>query len=198
MIADKNRAFWIGASDTSFVVGNWETATFKKWWLEKLGLRSNTIETKPMKCGNAYEGKILNVICCEKDKQLLFPELSLRINYDGTIAQTHIYEVKTHKEEKVFKVSKAYWRQAQVEMFGFYLNYGEIPKMKIVSYGLSEREYANYFSDIDPNKIKLHDIEYDSDFINGIYLPRLKIIHDCIINEKMPIKEMNKWIAQEK
>lgn len=196
MIADKDRAFWIGASDTSYVVGNWKTATFKKWWLEKLGLRKNEINTKAMKCGNAFEHKILDCIGCEKDKQLLFPELALRVNYDGTITPTNIYEVKTHKEEKGFKVSKAYWRQAQVEMFGFSLKYGKVPELNIVSYGLSEREYKNYFAEIEPEKIKFHKVEYDSEFIEKTYIPRLNIIHKCILDGVMPNEEYIKQTSK--
>ena len=40
MIADQDRSGWFGASDTSYVMGNWHTKTFKDWWLKKMGLNT--------------------------------------------------------------------------------------------------------------------------------------------------------------
>ena len=37
MIHNHDRSGWFGASDTSTIMGNWATETFRKWWLEKLG-----------------------------------------------------------------------------------------------------------------------------------------------------------------
>lgn len=186
MIHNKDRAFWIGASDTSYVVGNWETMSFKKWWLEKMGLRRNTLQTKAMKCGNAFEHLILDVIGCEKDKQICFPEIALRINYDGTVGTSNIYEIKTHKTEKTFKITANYWRQAQVELYGFKRKYGVIPNLQIVSYPLSDREYANYFVEIDPKRLTFHDIEYDEKFIEEQYVPRLKSLYEALKKGTMP------------
>ena len=42
------------------VVGNWNTKTFEKWWLEKLGLYKNNLSNEAMKAGNNYEHKILD------------------------------------------------------------------------------------------------------------------------------------------
>jgi hypothetical protein len=180
MIANKDRSGWFGASDTSYIVGNWETATFKKWWLEKLGLRQNSISTKAMKCGNAFEHKILDIIDCRKDHQIIIPELLLRVNYDGDNDAT-IYEVKTFKAEKTFKVTKAYWRQAQVEMFAMGTS-----ELYIVAYPLGAEEYRNYFMPVDKGKIQYHKIEYDSDFIEHEYLPKLKFLTACLKARKMP------------
>lgn len=185
MIADKDRSWWIGASDSSMVVGNWKTATFKKWWLEKLALRKNDINTKAMKCGNAYEGKILDAIGCDKDRQLLMPDLSLRVNLDGN-TEDKIYEVKTHKAEKEFKVSKNYWRQAQVEMFAFKEVAGVFPELFIVAYPLGEKEYLNYFTEIDISKAQFIKVEYDEDFILNEYLPKLMHLKVCMERGAMP------------
>lgn len=180
MIADKSRAFWIGASDTNYVVGNWQTDSFKKWWLQKLDLHESNFTNKAMKCGNAFEHKILDCIGCRKDHQILIPELHLRVNYDGDREGT-IYEVKTHKAEKAFKVSKAYWRQAQVEMFTM-----NTKTLYIVSYALTEQEYLNYFAPIEVERIKYHQVEYDEDFINNEYLPKLKKLGECLERGEMP------------
>lgn len=179
----EGRAYWIGASDTSYVVGNWNTASFKKWWMEKLDLRKSTLQTKAMKCGNAFEHKILEAIpeVTEMDKQIIHEELGLRVNLDGNSIDT-IYEVKTHT--KPFKVSKAYWRQAQVEMFAF-----GTEKLYIVSYQLTEEDYKNYFRPIDSDRLKLHKVEYDKDFIENEYLPKLKILKECMDKGVMPNAE---------
>ena len=51
MIHNHDRSGWFGASDTSTIMGNWETETFRKWWLEKLGLRENRFHTPAMSIG---------------------------------------------------------------------------------------------------------------------------------------------------
>lgn len=170
MIGSKDRSGWFGASDTSFVVGNWETKTFRNWWFEKLGIHENNLSTKAMKCGTAFEHRILDCFKqgCRKDHQILMPEIKLRVNYDGDDGKT-IYEVKTFKEEKEFKVSKAYWRQAQVEMYAFGTR-----ELYILAYPLGEQEYKNYFTPIEYNKIQQHKVEYDNSFIEYEYLPKLK------------------------
>ena len=82
------------------VVGNWNTKTFEKWWLEKLGLNKNNLSTEAMKAGNNYEHKILDALEIkelEKDKQIIIDRL--RVNLDGN-TNTCIYEVKTHNINK--------------------------------------------------------------------------------------------------
>ena len=177
MIQDQDRSYYIGCSDTSIVVGNWNTKTFDKWWLEKLGLHKNTIKTDAMLAGTNYEHKILEaleIINLEMDKQIIIEELRLRANLDGN-TDTCIYEVKTHNINKEFKVSKQYWRQAQVEMFA-----SQIHKLKIVSYGLEDKDYRNYFNKIDKSRINLTEIKFDNNFIENEYLPRLKILAECL------------------
>ncbi len=181
MIQSQDRSNYIGASDTSFVVGNWKTKTFEKWWLEKIGLNKNNISTEAMKAGNNYEHKILDALGIEdleKDKQIILDRL--RVNLDGN-TKTCIYEVKTHKEEKEFKVSKQYWRQAQVEMYA-----SGIHKLYIVAYGLVEKDYLNYFNEIDKNRLELIPVEYDKKFINKEYLPRLEILTKCLKEGMFP------------
>lgn len=157
------------------VVGNWKTKTFEKWLLEKLGLNKNNFSTEATKAGNNYEHKILdalNIEDLEKDKQIIIDRL--RVNLDGN-TNTCIYEVKTHKLEKIFKVSKQYWRQAQVEMYA-----SGIHKLYIVAYGLQEKDYNNYFNEIDKNRLELINVDYDKDFIENEYLPKLKILTECL------------------
>lgn len=175
MIISQDRSYYIGASDTSFVVGNWSTRSFENWWLEKLGLNKNIFSSEATKAGNNYEHKVLdclNIKGLEKDKQII--KSRLRVNLDGN-TETCIYEVKTHSIEKDFKVSKQYWRQAQVEMYA-----SKIYRLFIVAYGLKENDYTNYFNNVDTERIELIPIEYDEKFINNEYLPKLELLTECL------------------
>lgn len=184
MIQSQDRSYYIGASDTSMVVGNWATKTFEKWWLEKLGFNKNDIKTEAMQTGTNYEHKILDALeidGLEKDKQIIIDRL--RVNLDGN-TDTCIYEVKTHNIEKEFKVSKQYWRQAQVEMFA-----SNIHKLYIVAYGLQEDDYKNFFNTIDKDRIKLLQVDYDEKFITEEYIPKLEILTRCLKEGVFPCKQ---------
>lgn len=180
MITNKDRSGWFGASDTAMIMGNTQTATFKKWWLEKTGLRTSTLSTKAMKVGTEYEHKILETIPNVKmDRQILIPELHLRVNLDGEDENT-IYEVKTHMIDKPFKVPKNYREQVLVQMFGT-----GIKTAYIASYGLTDGDYKNYFNEIDAERIQYHKIDYDEEFISK-YLERLKYLCECLEKGVMP------------
>lgn len=184
MIQSQDRSEYIGASDTSMVVGNWKTKTFEKWWLEKIGIYKNNLSTEAIKAGNNYEHKILDSLeidSLNKDKQIIIGRL--RVNLDGN-TDTCIYEVKTHSVEKEFKVSKQYWRQAQVEMYA-----SGIRKLFIVAYGLTSKDYINYFNKIDKSRIETIEIKYDESFINEEYLPRLMYLSKCLEERKFPKEE---------
>ena len=166
------------------VVGNWATKTFEKWWLEKLGFNKNDIKTEAMQAGTNYEHKILDALeidGLEKDKQIIIDRL--RVNLDGN-TDTCIFEVKTHNIEKEFKVSKQYWRQAQVEMFA-----SNIHKLYIVVYSLQENDYKNYFNKIDKERIKLLQVDYDEKFITEEYIPKLEILTRCLKEGVFPCKQ---------
>ena len=183
MIQSNDRRGWIGASDSSMVVGNWKTESFRKWWQQKLGLDGGIrFDTKFTLAGTHYEHAILDTIpSVIKDKQIILPELSLRVNYDGIIEGDTIVikEVKTHKEEKEFKVSKLYWRQAQVEIFAAEKFYGRPVRLDIVSYPMTEKHYRNYFLPIDKELIRETPVERDPAFI-GEYLPKLEYLKHCM------------------
>lgn len=179
MIASQDRSGWIGASDTNMVVGNWETASFRKWWLVKLGLAESNFRNREMLAGKFYEHRILEYLGIKKmDRQIKFRSLRLRVNLDGE-SRSMIHEVKTHKDE-VFKVSKRYWQQCQVEAFA-----AEKP-VEIVAYRLTEEDYGNYFNEIDPDRISRHFIQYDKEWIENVYLPRLKHLAYCLKKRRFP------------
>lgn len=179
MIRSKSRKGWIGASDTAMVMGNWNTDTFRKWWLVKLGLATNEFKSRQMAAGTAYEHKILHAVGITKtDRQIRCRRLRLRVNLDGETRE-EISEVKTHGKP-VFKISKAYWQQSQVEMFA------ARKKLRIVAYRMTEAEYANFFLPIDLDRVTLHTIEFDVAWIEDAYLPRLIYLAYCFRKGKMP------------
>ena len=186
MIHNKSRAGWFGASDTARIMGNWDTLTFRLWWLEKLGIRTNHIKTDAMQAGTAYEHKILSAIGVKKmDRQIKLRVLRLRVNLDGEDRET-ITEVKTHKGD--FKVSKAYWQQCQVEMFA------TRKQCRIVSYQLTDAEYENFFLPSDEGRIATWPIDRDNEFLRCEYLPRLAYLAGCLRRRETPTKEgFSEW-----
>lgn len=187
MISSQDRSYYIGASDTSYVVGNWKTKSFENWWLEKLGFYKNEIKTDAMQAGNNYEHKILDALeiqGLEKDKQIVIDRL--RVNLDGN-TDNCIYEVKTYNSAKEFKVSKQYWRQAQVEMYASCIH-----KLYIVAYALKENDYKNYFNKIEKERMQLIEIEYDEKFVTEEYLPNLEILTRCLKKGEFPCKQQEK------
>lgn len=200
MISSKSRAFYIGASDTSFVVGNWKTDTFKKWWQEKIGIDyAPKWSSRYTMAGTYYEHMILDAIGdVVKDMQILLPELRLRVNYDGIVEGDviHIHEVKTYTDGKIFKVSKAYWRQAQVEMYAAMKKYNKPVKLTIEAYPMTEEHYRNYFLQVDRNLIKSFPVNYNQIFIDDEYLPKLNYLKRCIDRGAFPEeKDYEKYIA---
>ena len=190
MITNQNRSYWIGASDTQFVMGNWNTETFKNWWLVKLGIHTNDFKSWVMDCGNIMEIPIIRFIENQENKKIKigrFPKynlfLRLRCNYDG-LRKEEVIEIKT--TGKGFKsIPKNYWQQCQVLMYR--------AKKKVCAlyeYLMQEVDYLNpYFPEIDKTRLKRHVIEYDSQFINEEYLPRLRYLATCLRAKKFPTVE---------
>lgn len=175
MIKSHDRSFYIGASDTSYVIGNWNTKSFDKWYGTKLGIYSQDFTNKYMMAGNAFEHKILESLKIPgliMDNQII--KGRLRVNLDGNTLDT-IYEVKTYKNENGFNVSKAYKNQAMVEMYAY-----DIRRLYIVAYGLTEKDYINYYRDIDMIRVSKHRIQYDESFIQSIYLPKYHYLCECL------------------
>ena len=190
MIRSRDRSGWFGASDTSHVVGDWGTATFRCWWMEKLGISYKPkFQNKYTLAGTYYEHAILDTVpSCEKDRQICIPELGLRVNYDG-MAGKSIKEVKTYKEGNGFRVTKAYWRQAQAEMFA-----AGSRDLEILAYPFTEEHYKNYFIPVDKDKVRHFPVEYDGEFVECEWLPRLAYLKHCLDAGAWPGKEdFERW-----
>ena len=181
MISSKDRSGYFGASDVSFIAGNWKTKTWLAWWMTKLGINRNNIETVYMNAGTHWEHRLLEHIGCpEMDKQIIIEDLRLRVNLDGNDEDT-IYEVKTYIHEKGYKVPKKHKEQVWVQMY-----ISGIRKAYILSYGLVEKDYRNYFGEIDEGRLELHPIEYDEAWIEKVFLPRLIRLRDCMVMGIIP------------
>lgn len=187
MIASQDRSGYFGASDVSFIVGNWKTKTFEKWWMQKLGINRDHFDNRYTLAGTHYEHRVLESlgIPMELDKQIIIEELKLRVNLDGN-DNTTIYECKTYKFDNGFKMPRKYIEQVQVQMFASGLR-----KAKIIVYGLLEGDYSNYFNPIDAGRRKEYVIEHDEKWINTVFLPRLKYLAQCLIEGSFPSE--NQW-----
>lgn len=177
MIADHDRSGWLGASDTAFVVGNWKTKTFEKFWMQKLGINRDHFDNKFTIAGTNWEHRILDSLQIpnlEKDKQFIIEDLRLRVNLDGN-EPSRIHEVKTYQWAKGWKTPKKYIDQVNVQMFG-----SKILEADIVAYGLEEADYNNFLRDIDPVRRQIIPVAYDLKWIENVYLPKLRILADCL------------------
>lgn len=176
MIQSRDRSGWFGASDTHFIMGNWDTKTFRAWWMEKLGLAYSGFQNRYTAAGTHYEHKILDALglSIRKDHQIKIRRLRLRVNLDGDTPDC-IYEVKTHRAEKSFRITPAYMGQIQVEMFA-----KRCAKAFFVAYALLGDDYTNYFNPIDPDRLELIPAEYDGDWLENQYLPRLRYLAGCL------------------
>ena len=185
MIANQDRSGWFGASDASYIMGSWDTKSFERWWLQKLGLNRDHFTTDATAAGTYFEHAILDHIgAAEKDRQILIPELLLRVNLDGNTGG-HIYEVKTHRADKPYKLSAAHRRQVNVQMFAMRFRGIQSPSAEVIAYGLQEDDYSNFFREIDTQRVTRHPVAYDESFMSK-FLPRLGYLRDCLRDGRWP------------
>lgn len=177
MIANHDRSGYIGASDTDKVIGNWKTKTWEKWWMQKIGINTDHFDNRYTIAGTNWEHRILDSLQLpdmEKDKQIIIEDLRLRVNLDGN-TPLRIKEVKTYQWAKGWKTPQKYINQVQVQMFA-----SGIHEADIVAYGLQEADYDNFFREIDPERLQEIPVAYDPRWIEEVYLPKLRILADCL------------------
>lgn len=193
MIASKDRSGWFGASDVSYIVGNYETKSFVNFWFEKMAFKQNNFTNEAMLAGTHYEHRILDYIHCPvMDKQIIINELRLRVNLDGNDDNT-IYEVKTYRYEKGFKLPIKYKRQVWVQLYA-----SGLKKAFVVAYGLMDSDYRNFFNDIDAKRLSTFEIEPNEMFINEEFLPKLKYLAHCLDKGIFPRKEhFDEWMISD-
>ena len=187
MIRNQNRSKWFGASDTSMIMGNWETETFKEWWLVKLGIQINNVRSWAMDCGNIMEVPIIRFIEKAENKKIKIGrrpyynlKLRLRCNYDG-LRKDEVIEIKTTRKG-FSRIPKNYWLQCQVLMYK-----KSKQKTSLYEYRMTDTDYLNpYFPEIDKNRLFRHQILFDRGFIEKEYLPRLRYLAICLRAKKFP------------
>ena len=183
MITSHDRSGYIGASDVQFVIGNWKTKTWEKWWMQKLGINNDHFDNRYTLAGTNWEHRILDSLGLtglRKDAQFVNEDLRLRVNLDGNLPD-RIKEVKTYQWDKGFKVPAKYRNQVQVQMFG-----SGIFAADIVAYGLQEEDYRNYLRDIDMGRIQEIPVLYDPGWIETVYLPKHMILAECLKRGAFP------------
>ncbi len=177
MISDKSRDYYIGASDTHFVMMNFDTKTFQRWWQTKIGAEVMEIESVYTIAGNIYEQRILDEIFVPyRNEQFIVGQL--RVNLDGRTDQ-EVVEVKTSKKPYT-KVRTDHWQQTQVEMFASCMS-----RARLVAYEMEEADYE-YIRDIDLDRLKTFTIEYDEEWVLNEYMPRFNYLTFCFNEEVTP------------
>ena len=178
MITSHDRSGYIGASDVQYVIGNWKTKTWEKWWMQKLGINQDHFDNEFTKAGTNWEHRILDSLHLpnlEKDKQVIIEDLRLRVNLDGNLPD-RIKEVKTYQWAKGWsKTPQKYINQVQVQMFG-----SKIFGADIVAYGLEPEDYKNYLRELDLRRLQQIPVAYDPRWIETVYLPKHMILADCL------------------
>ena len=186
MIESKDRSYYFGASDVDKIVGKWGSPTFCKWWLQKLGINRDSFSNRYTEAGTYFEHRILkhlNVYDMLLDKQIIIEPLRLRVNLDGN-TESCIYECKTYKYDpsKIWKPPRKYINQVQIQMFA-----SGIHTANIVAYGLVEKDYTNYLSDIDDSRLSIHSVQYDEQWIKNVYFPKHETLLKHLIEGSYPI-----------
>lgn len=190
MIKNFNRANWFGASDTHYVVGNWDTQSFLNWWSEKIGLTQNDYSSWEMQCGNLFEIPIIRAIERKEGKHIRIgrhpyysPSKRLRVNVDG-IQIKRVVEIKT--TGKGFeKLPNSYYQQVQVLMFRLHKK-----KATLYAYKMENDDYLYpLIAHIDIDRISQFEIKYDKKFIKEEYLPKLTYLATCLKAKTFPTIE---------
>lgn len=186
----------IGASDTRYVMMSFETATFKKWWLEKIGLAERKeVSNIYMDTGTMLEKPVIDTYCSMKKIKLNYGEEPfISEEYERLVVNLDAYNEKKNVEVKCvgfdkafnwqFKLDRNYYQQVQVQMLGSGLR-----KTTIVAYGLLPRDYdfSNLVNPkIDKNRIFEVEVDYDYEWLETQYIPRLKYLTYCFDNNKIP------------
>lgn len=183
----KDRVGCFGASDTAFIMGNWNTSTFLNWWQTKLGTMTNDFKNvytitgthKEHQIAKWYSNKTKQKL--KLDRKVKVKKYSLVVNLDSETKDT-VIEIKTFKlTDKKWSMPKKYWQQVQVQMFA-----SKKHKAIILAYGCKEEDYDNFYLDIESNRIIEISIDYDKKWIFEEYLPRVSYLKACIKERKTP------------
>ncbi|WP_077622041.1 YqaJ viral recombinase family protein [Sediminibacillus massiliensis] len=163
MITDKqDRCHFIGGSESHYIYMNYETATFKSWWKNKLeGVNEDSFSNLSMAVGTILEHDVIalyeqiNGISGEKDKQMVKGIARANTDY---IHGSKVSDVKVSKQaaswHKKGKVPLKYKRQLI-----HYLYVCDLDKASIIAYQCDEELKENPFLPLTEDK--LYEIEVE-------------------------------------
>lgn len=182
MISSQDRSYYIGASETDKVIGNWKTKSWLDWWMQKIAINNDHFDNVYTLAGTHFEHRILESlgVPIELDEQIILEDLRLRVNLDGNTDDC-IFECKTFINSKGFNLPKKYINQVQLQMFA-----SKIYRAKIVAYGLEDEDYDNFFRPIDKDRLHIFPIEYNAKWVNDVYMPKHLILRDCLVKGVLP------------
>ena len=203
MIHDFDRRFYIGGSDIDKYVlaTNQKTRSWQDWWAEKCGLAErNHFSTSAMNTGTMLEHSILKT--WDKDitwdSQIIYPDLMLRINYDGWHDGV-IYEVKCHRAANSFDWAK-YRGQVTTQAWVYEKMAEEIglppfKEIRILEYPFTPDEECTIY---DSAVSEAGDIPIDRSRINEIVIPyKTKQFKGIRSNLKPLAKQLKKLLPEE-
>ena len=68
-----------------------------------------------------------------------------------------------------------------------------IHSAEIVAYGLLENDYINYFNDIDKERLSVFEIEYNKEWLEKEYIPKINYLSECLKKQIFPdVEEFRK------
>lgn len=170
MVQEKfNRSGYIGGSDASWLYASYSSASFKKWWNEKVtSIRTSEFSNVHTQAGNILESEIMKTLNIPK------PAWNLRFFKEGTLAGVNtdatevdkgiVHEIKTALHSYLFKwlhakagVSIDYRRQV---FHGLYVAECDVAKVHVLP--MSEEEKRNPFL-VENITDRIHTFEYTRD-----------------------------------
>lgn len=211
MIHNYDRAHWFGASDSRYIMGMSKTSkTWTDWWDVKCGKADQNFHGNIYtRAGNTFEHSILKAWNpgITFDRQIIVPNLRLRVNIDGNTSD-EIFEVKTYQIDKTFKITDAYYYQAQVQMLGWKLEpmiqfkdcegqpyiVGKNPPLQkhtILAYGLYPDEY---YAEYTLEQIEKGEIPIDR---SRIIPYEIKPSHGTMRRARKNLKKLSKRLRKE-
>lgn len=173
------------------MMGRFDTKSFADFWALKCGYDVPGYHSVYMDAGNAYEIPIIHEIERMTGRKirlgrraLYSPCLRLRVNYDG-LTRDRLIEIKTAKRA-FSRVPLGYWMQCQVLMYRTGRRVCEL-----WLYVMEPEDYSMlWFPVIDRDRLHCFEIEYDEDWIERRYLPRLRYLAHCLRRGIWPKGEM--------
>lgn len=163
------------------MMGRFDTRSFSDFWALKCGYDVPGYHSVYMDAGNAYEIPVIREVERVTGRRirpgrraLYTPRLRLRVNYDG-LTRDRLIEIKTAKRA-FSRVPRGYWMQCQVLMYRTGRRVCEL-----WLYVMKPEDYSMlWFPGIDPERLRRYEIEYDRDWIESRYLPRLRYLAHCL------------------